>query len=356
MAQATIQPDTRSTETRHSRFWLYAPFVLLLFVAIAWSVAWFVIRNRTSDALDAMLANEARAGRQWACADRSVGGFPFRIEVICPSLTLQRGEVSASFGRVEAVAQVYQPRHVITEVSGPLRVTDGTMTVDGTWRLLETSVRSSPAGFERISLVAEEPKLKITGAAPSEIALASQGLEAHLRPNPARAQAEGAYDAAFSALQARLPGLDAFIGSAEPTDIQIDLTATQAQGFRGRPVVAEVERWRAASGKLEVLRLAATKGERRIDAKGELSPRRGAPSGRADSSRSGRARYADQQADRRTRSAAISSSALLGQSPRPKAAGTDQSNLPPLPPLRLDNGRVLLGPFAVPGLRLPALY
>src|SRR5215212_1485465 len=115
MAQATAESEFNRPEARHGRFWLYPPFVLLLLVAIAWSVAWFVIRNRTAAALDTMLANEARAGRQWTCADRSVGGFPFRIDVVCSALTLRRGDVSASFGRVEAVAQVYQPRHIITE-------------------------------------------------------------------------------------------------------------------------------------------------------------------------------------------------------------------------------------------------
>src|SRR3954469_14472008 len=168
MAQATAEFELRRPRARQGRFWLYAPFALLLLVAIAWSVAWFMIRNRTDAALDTMLANEKRAGRQWTCADRSVGGFPFRIDVVCSSLTLQRGDVSASFGRVEAVAQVYQPRHVITEVAGPLRFTDGIVTIDGTWRLLETSVRSSPVGFERISLAAEEPNLRIVGAAPTE--------------------------------------------------------------------------------------------------------------------------------------------------------------------------------------------
>src|SRR4051794_35576320 len=194
MAQATGGPEFQQVSARQGRFWLFAPFVLLLLVAVAWSVAWFMIRNRTDAALDTMLANEKRAGRQWTCADRSVGGFPFRIEVACSSLTLQRGDVSASLGRVEAVAQVYQPRHVITEIAGPLHFTDGIVTVDGTWRLLETSVHSSPAGFERISLAAEEPNLKITGATPTEITFASQALEAHVRPDPARIQAEGAYD------------------------------------------------------------------------------------------------------------------------------------------------------------------
>jgi hypothetical protein len=276
---------------------------------------------------------------------------------------LPRGNVSASFGRVEAVAQVYQPRHVITEIAGPLRFTDGTVTVDGVWRLLETSVRSSPAGFERISLAAEEPNLKITGATPTEITFSSQALEAHVRPDPARIQAEGAYDVAMSASQARLQALDAFIGSAEPTDLQIDLTATQAQGFRGRPVVAEVERWRMAGGKLEVLRLAATKGERRVEAKGEFSlDELHRPVGQVQGAASGLDGLINKLTGGQVGGNLLS--ALLGQAPRPRnsvnpaapAAAAGEPGLSPLPPLRLDNGRILLGPFAVPGLRLPALY
>jgi len=49
---------------RRSRFWLYTPFVLLLLLAIAWSIGWFVIRNRTAEALDGWIAAEARGGRQ----------------------------------------------------------------------------------------------------------------------------------------------------------------------------------------------------------------------------------------------------------------------------------------------------
>ena len=110
---------------RRSRFWLYTPFVLLLLLAIAWSIAWFVIRNRTAEALDGWIAAEARGGRQWTCGDRTIAGYPFRIEIICNSLDLKRGAITASFGRTEAVAQVYQPRRIITEVAGPLRVSDG---------------------------------------------------------------------------------------------------------------------------------------------------------------------------------------------------------------------------------------
>ena len=355
MAQPPAQPQASARPTaRQSRFWLYAPFVLLLLVALAWSVAWFVIRNQVEQGLQSMLANESRAGRQWTCQDRDVSGYPFRIVVTCSELAVKRGPVSASLGRVQSIAQVYQPRHVITEVAGPLRATDGQVTVDGSWRLLETSVRGSAAGFQRISLLAEEPRLTITGVAPNEIALASQGLEAHVRPNPTRVQAEGAYDGALTARQARLPGLDAWIGGAEATDLQLDLTATQVQGFQARPVVTEVERWRTAGGKLELLRLAASKGARRIEAKGEFGlDEMHRPMGRIQAAASG----LDSLINNLTGGQAGGNllSALLGQAPRPQTPDAAAS-LSPLPPLRLDNGRVLFGPFTVPNLRLPPLY
>ena len=95
---------------RRSRFWLFAP--LLVVVAVGWSIAWAVLRQRTADGLDAWLADEAAAGRQWTCADRSVGGYPFRLEVSCRTLTFRRGEATAEFGSLLTVAQVDRPGHV----------------------------------------------------------------------------------------------------------------------------------------------------------------------------------------------------------------------------------------------------
>jgi hypothetical protein len=45
---------------------------------------------------------------------------------------------------------------------------------------------------------------------------------------------------------------------------------------------------------------------------------------------------------------------LLGEGARQPSAAA--RNLMPLPPLRLDNGRLAVGPFALPNLHLPALY
>ena len=45
---------------------------------------------------------------------------------------------------------------------------------------------------------------------------------------------------------------------------------------------------------------------------------------------------------------------LLAEGPRAPSAAAPK--LMPLPPLRLDGGRLAVGPFAVPNVRLPALY
>jgi len=339
--------------SRQSRFWLYAPFVLLLLVAVAWSVAWFVIRNRAAETLDAWLEAEARSGRQWTCTDRIIAGYPFRIEIVCGTLELKQGAVNASFGRTEAIAQIYQPRRMIAEVAGPLRVSDGRVTVQGQWDLLQASIHASQSGLQRLSLAANAPRFTVTGLLPQDIATSGQHLELHLRPNPSRAS-EKAYDAALSVRQASIPLLDALIGGAELTDLNADVTATQATGFRGRPLAEELERWRRAGGVLDVLMLSVAKGPRRLEAKGTLNlDEEHRPAGQLSVAAAGLDGLIGNITGNRTGGALLG--ALLGQNARAQGK-TGQPQLSPLPPLTLDNGFLAMGPFVIPNVRLQPLY
>lgn len=357
MAEAIeIQP------ARRSRFWLFAPFVLLGVIAVGWSAAWFFIRQRTNAGVDDWLAREAAVGRQWTCTDRSVGGYPFRIEVSCGALSLRRGETSASFGSLRTIAQVYRPRHVIAEVGGPLRVSDGTgAAVESEWRLLQASVQGVPDSFQRASLVVEEPKVRLTGLTPAAFDAGARHLEAHVRPDPARFNTEGAYDVALSADKAAIPAVNAFMGGDEPADISLDTTVTQARGATGR-LMDDIERWREAGGVVQVERLAVAKGERHLQAKGTLrldDQRR--PAGQIEVAAAGlEDLIATLVGGARGAGVGMVIGALSGQPAKPRtpqsAPPGDQPKLAPFPPLRLDNGRVYLGPFAVPGVRLSPLY
>ncbi len=73
---------------RRSRFWLYGPFMLLVVLAAGWSAFWFYARGRIATEIDTALAREVERGRTWTCTDRSIGGFPFRIELRCNALSL----------------------------------------------------------------------------------------------------------------------------------------------------------------------------------------------------------------------------------------------------------------------------
>src|SRR6202048_3423167 len=57
--------------------------VLLLVAAAAWSAFWFFAASQVDVKADAWRAQEAKAGRVYDCARRSVAGFPFRLEVRC---------------------------------------------------------------------------------------------------------------------------------------------------------------------------------------------------------------------------------------------------------------------------------
>lgn len=349
MAEAALPENKRG-----SRFWLYTPFALLLLVAVAWSAAWFVFRNRAAETLDGWLAAEAQRGRQWTCANRSIAGYPFRIEIICDALDLKQGAVNASFGRTEAVAQVYQPRLVIAEVEGPLRVSDGKVTVQGQWDLLQASLHASQTGLQRLSIAANAPRFTVTGLTPQEIATSGQHLELHLRPNPSR-MAENAYDAALSVRQASLPFLDALIGGTEPTDLNADVTATQATGLQGRPIAEELERWRRAGGTLDILMLSGAKGPRRIEAKGSLTlDEEHRPAGRLNVAAAGLDGLIGNVTGNRTGGALLG--ALLGQNARASDRSDGQPPLAPLPPMSLNNGFLAMGPFVIPHVRLQPLY
>jgi hypothetical protein len=326
---------------RGSRFWLFTPFVLLLILALAWTAAWFYVRGRAVEALDGFMAREAAVGRQWSCPGRRVGGYPFRIEVSCPQLGLKRADVTASLGPSQVVAQVYQPRHVIAEIGGPLRVTDGERVGEARWRDLRLSLRLAGAGLQRVSVLAAEPSLRMEGLPVGPVEGRAARLEAHLRPSPARN--DGAYDLSLRVEGAAAPALAPVVGSDAPLDLDLQGTVTQARDAAPRPLIEELERWRRAGGQVEIERLVLAQGPRRVEAKGTLALddlRR--PAGRLEASATGLE--------------GLVAGLLSGRGPEAAEPRPGPSRTTRLPAVRIENGRVAIGPLQVPGLRLAPLY
>jgi hypothetical protein len=188
MSQLTPAP-------RRRQLWrLFIMPILLLIAAIAWSAFWFYAASQVDAKADAWRAQEARSGRAYDCASRSVAGFPFRLEVRCDgvSVTLKsqtagqaatQAPVTAKLGEILVVAQVYDPKLLIAEFTAPAAISDraGQPSMTVNWSKARASVVGLPAVPQRASIVFDDPAIdRITAAVPAPLARARH-VELHGR-------------------------------------------------------------------------------------------------------------------------------------------------------------------------------
>jgi hypothetical protein len=188
MSDMTLAPRRRP-------LWrLFIMPVLLLLAAAAWSAFWFYSASKVDETADAWRAREAKSGRVYDCARRSVGGYPFRLEVRCDgaSVSLQsqtagqaatQAPITATLGEILVVAQVYDPKLLIAEFTAPATISDHgqspSMMVN--WSTARSSIVGLPAVPQRISLVFDDPAIdRLNGAVQTPLARAKH-IELHGR-------------------------------------------------------------------------------------------------------------------------------------------------------------------------------
>ena len=180
--------DRDDVVTPRRRFRL--PLVLGLGVAIAaagWTAVWTTARGRILAEVEARLDGLAARGVVVACADREIGGYPFRMELSCraPGVEIRDRGVRASATALRVVAQVWDPRLVLVEIDGPATAGDGGGEVTATWRNLRASLRWSGDGVKRVSLSAEGLDVTARGTGQPAVRLTAAHAEAHGRPSGA---------------------------------------------------------------------------------------------------------------------------------------------------------------------------
>ncbi len=122
----------------------YLLILLAIFVVVGgWLAFWFYAAGEVERRLDIALEDYARQGTQVVCAKRTVGGFPFRIEVRCDKIDILLADDSqVSGGSVRAVALIYKPRHIIVDADGPLsaRAAPVPAVFTGQWNVTHASM------------------------------------------------------------------------------------------------------------------------------------------------------------------------------------------------------------------------
>ena len=256
------------------RPWLIAtPLILVLVLGAVWTGVWFFAASEAEKRMNAWREQQASAGRKFDCATQAVGGYPFRIEVRCTGATVElqdtRPPIAIKLKEILAVAQVWDPKLLIAEFTGPLTVAEAGQQphVVASWSLAQASVRGTPAVPERASVVVDG--LKLEGATAGLVLFDSRRAEFHARMQYGSWPHNPAIDLAVKLAAAAAPTIHPMV--AQPLDADIMAVLHGMKDFVGKPLPVRLREWQAAGGKLEVQSARLAQAESLAHATGTLA-------------------------------------------------------------------------------------
>jgi hypothetical protein len=240
-----------SAARKPRRLGLYLPFALLLLAAIAWTGFWLWARSQVQTRMEAAVAELSRAGYQLSWSERTIGGYPFRMDVTLSGARLQEASGWALQAPVlEGEAFLYSTR--LWMLAAPqgltfVRPQGGPVAVSG------KVLRASLTDFDKrpLSLDFQGEGLSFQPAAGARpFALTAADLvEFHLRAGP---DDEGGVFAKLDNGKAQAPGLFGRIAGDKPISIVWNSTLSKMSAFEGANWPDAVRRWSDAGGLMTV--------------------------------------------------------------------------------------------------------
>jgi hypothetical protein len=272
---------------RHSRWRIFIAPLLLLIIAIAWSAFWFYAASQVDVQADTWRAREAKSGRVYDCAKRSVAGFPFRLEVSCEGASVSLVSQTASqppsqpftakLGQILVVAQIYDPKRVIAEFTSPATLHDplSQQSYAVNWSLGHASIAGLPFTPDRVSVEFNDPAIDRVGQMPVPLARARHA-ELHGRLAPGSSAEQPVIESEMLINQGSIQGLHPLL--AEPFDVGVRALVTGLKDFSPKPWPVRFRELQAAGGHVEIEQsrfqqgdlLAVGAGTLRLSANGRL--------------------------------------------------------------------------------------
>lgn len=242
------------------RIALYAPFVLALLAAIVWSGLWFWLRIQTKDEMDQTVAELKSAGYEVSWTRRTVGGYPFRLNV---TLTEMRVREPSGWGLAAPVVESESFVHGLGRwvIAAPEGLTF-TRPAGGPVKIQGKVVRASLSGLDKRppNFSFEGVNLRFqpeAGAQPFPLTGAER-VELHLR-----ARAENDADLLFrvDGGKARQGALLQRLAGDKPVAMIWDSGLSQMSAFTGDAWPEAVRAWTAAGGRMQVRQAGLTAGD-----------------------------------------------------------------------------------------------
>jgi hypothetical protein len=266
MSDMTLAPRRRP-------LWrLFIMPVLLLIAAAAWSAFWFFAASEVEVRADAWRAQEAKSGRVYDCARRSVAGFPFRLEVRCDGASVSlvsqtavqaatQTPITAKLGEILVVAQIYDPKLLIAEFTAPATISgsgqQASMLVN--WSKARSSVVGLPAIPQRASIVFDDPAIdRVNGSAQTPLARAKH-VELHGRLAEGSPSDRPAIETVLQIAQGSVQELHPLL--AAPFDADVRTTLSGLKDFSPKPWPERFREIQAAGGHVEIVQSRIQQGD-----------------------------------------------------------------------------------------------
>ena len=269
--------DTFSAPRRRSLRGLFIAPVVLLIAAAAWSGFWFYAASQVGVRADAWRAQEAKYGRNYDCANRTVAGFPFRLEIKCEgasvtlvSQTASNVPFTARLGEILVVAQIYDPKLVIAEFKSPASIAipeQSPLRVN--WSKGRASVVGLPAVPQRGSLVFDDAAIDRVNANSIAVPVArAKHAELHGRLADGSPANNPVIETVLQLNDGSVQGVHPVL--AEPFNADIRARLSGLKDFAPKPWPERFREIAAAGGKVEILQSRVQQGEMIAVAAGTL--------------------------------------------------------------------------------------
>ena len=268
-----------STAPRRRPLWrLFIAPILLLIAAVAWSGFWFYAASQVGVQADAWRAQEARSGRNFDCARRTVAGYPFRLEIRCEdasvslvSQTASNVPFTAKLGEIMVVAQIYDPKRIIAEFKAPAGIAiseQAPLRVD--WSKGRASVVGLPAVPQRGSIEFDDVGIDRINNASLQIPVArAKHIELHGRLAEGSTTDNPVIETVLQLNEGSVQGVHPVM--AEPFNADVRARLTGLKDFAPKPWPERFREIAAAGGKVEIVQSRIQQGDMISVAAGTLS-------------------------------------------------------------------------------------
>jgi hypothetical protein len=255
------------------RRWPWILIVLVVLGAGLWAAGWHYAAGKVESTIAGWKEREARSGRVYSCANESISGFPFRIEVRCggagAQLRTSQQPIAVAAKELTVTAEVWQPTVLNSEIMAPMTIGEPAQpaTVTGNWRRARTQVRGLPTSPENVHILLDEPVFERASGGGRETFKARRA-EVNGRMLEGTARANPVIELTLKLIQATAPSLHS--AAERPTDADVTAVLRGLKDFSPKPWPARFREMQAAGGRIEVTKARIQQGETIMAADGVL--------------------------------------------------------------------------------------